>query len=222
MAKIITSLDLWTETDPNSEECAVGAFVDGWKEGVPYRHVKLIKNCNCIIKSNDGRLFASNKHSAIVFSGGGQLRLCVMTAGTDILKMEERAMAEPFQGRVLQDILKHNGVTRSVVDLGEKPVNNGIKKNIDIASCDRISLLKCFLNGSFTEDDTGIGSGLTRRYIYLPQASMEYSLRTDTDWFMIGHRGAFISDDGQSAIPIQKYGSITRKNLEPFIEQIEQ
>lgn len=219
MAKIITSLDLWTETDPNSEEAAVGAFIDGWAGGVPYSHVKIIQNCNCIIKSNDNRLFASNKYNAIVFSGGGQLRLFVMTEGTDVLKMEERALSEQIEGRDLQALLKHNGVTRSVVDLGQKPIKNGVKKNIDIASCDRVSLLKCFLSGSFTEDKTGIGSGLSRSYTFLPDATMEFSLRTDDDWFIIGHHGAFISEDGQSAIPIQKYGSISKKDLESFIEQ---
>lgn len=142
-----------------------------------------------------------------------------MSHGTDVIKMEDRAMSEQFEGRELRELLKYHGVTREVIDLKEKPIFNDVKKDIDIASCDRVPLLRCFLNGSFTEDDTGIGSGLALNYSFLPEATMDFSLRTDTDWFMIMHQSAFVSEDGQTAIPIQKHGSITRKDLEEFIEQ---
>ena len=65
---IIRTIDLWTEQNPNHIECFSGAFVDGFEnENVPFNSYKIVRNCNCIITSNQDNLNISNKHNAIIF-----------------------------------------------------------------------------------------------------------------------------------------------------------
>ncbi len=213
--KSIKTCNLWTETTPNSD-CAKGAFIDGWQSGVPYEKFKIILNCNCIIKSNTPMVQARNKHAAIVFYGQSGLRLCVLEKGTDLRKAINDALKSKVDGTPLHEILKSHGVRKKVVDLAETPIAGDIRNTTDIGSCDRPALLKSMLSGSWGEENIGIGIGEYKKYIFLPGFGLMYSLVTDTESFLIEHRGTFHAVDGSQTIPIQIHGSIKKEDIEEF------
>jgi len=202
----IKTIDLWTEQYTNHYECFNGAFVDGFEQGgLPYTSYKIIKNCNCII-NNSANLPIGNKHQAIVFYKKNiPVRLIVLGKDTNIDELLINAMNQKVGDNVLGKLLKKYNVTSTEVDLNEKPVFNeyNLVKEIDTGSCDRLSLLKTMLSGSYTEDDTVFGHYDSDRYFYIKNLTVSYKLKTDNEYFEINHNGGFINDLKSSVIILQ-------------------
>lgn len=98
--KEINSIDLWTEQGTNHIDCFCGAFIDGFDgDNIPFDSYKVVKNCNCVIYTNDPKININNKHNAIVFYRSGEpVRLVVINRGTDVDKCIDTALAQPFNG----------------------------------------------------------------------------------------------------------------------------
>lgn len=93
----------------------------------------------------------------------------------------------------------------------EQPIYNNIdnKKEIDVGSCDRWKLLYNMLKGSYTEDDTPYGNFQSDTYEFVPNITIKYELKTDTDDFNIEHNCAFINEIKTRIIPIQGNSRLT-------------
>ena len=71
-----------------SKSYCSGAFVDGFENGnIPFNSYKILRNCNCIITSNQDNLNISNKQNSIIFyKDDVPVRLMVINKETDIDK----------------------------------------------------------------------------------------------------------------------------------------
>lgn len=90
--------------------------------------------------------------------------------------------------------------------MNEPPIinSNGTNAEIDSGSCDRISLLRCMLEGSYTESDTNFGKDNPNSdFEYSPNLGVIYILKTDEECFAIQHSTAFINKDKTRVIPLQ-------------------
>ena len=120
------TIDLWTEPFDNYYDCFSGAFVDGFENGnIPFDSYKVIRNCNCIIKTNIPALNITNKHNAIVFyKDGVPVRLLVANRATDVDKCIEVALSQQYNNHVLSNVFETLGINRIDVDLKQKPLYN--------------------------------------------------------------------------------------------------
>ena len=84
----IKTIDLWTEQYKNHYECFNGAFVDGFEDDIqPFDEYKIVKNCNCLITTNNETINISNKHNAIIYYKNKKtVRLLVINEDTEIEK----------------------------------------------------------------------------------------------------------------------------------------
>ncbi len=203
----IKTIDLWTEQHINHYECFNGAFIDGFENGgLPYDEYKIVKNCNCLI-SNNNNIAIGNKHHAIVFYKGDKpVRLLVICRDTDITNLLSNALNQKVNNEVLYKILNKNKVKSHEIDLKERPIFNefNLMQEIDTGSCDRLSLLKTMLSGSYTEDATAFGHYDSDRYFYIKNLDVKYYLKTDNEIFDIQHDGGFINDIKTRIIILQK------------------
>lgn len=210
---IIKTIDLWTEQFKNHYECFNGAFVDGFEgDRIPFNKYKIIKNCNCIITTNIKDINISNKHNAIVFYDNNKpVRLMVINKDTEINKCITTAMKQNFNAVELKDIYEEENIEESFVDLNEQAIlNNADKtKEIDVGSCDRWKLLYNMLKGSYTEDDTHYGNFQSDKYEFIPNITIKYELKTDTENFIIEHNCAFMNEIKTRIIPIQENSRLT-------------
>ena len=104
--KIIRTIDLWTEQNPKHIECVSGAFVDEFENGnIPFNSYKILRNCNCIITSNQDNLNISNKQNSIIFyKDDVPVRLMVINKETDIDKCINEALNQSFNNTTLRDV----------------------------------------------------------------------------------------------------------------------
>lgn len=176
---IIRTIDLWTEQNPNHIECFSGAFVDGFENGnMPFNSYKIVRNCNCIITSNQDNLNISNKHNSIIFyKDNVPVRLMVINKETNIDKCINEALSQSFNNSTLREIYTFHSITATDINLNEQAIHNSSDKSkeIDVGSCDRPSLLECMLEGSYTQSDTDYGkSNSDNSYSFIPNLSIEY------------------------------------------------
>lgn len=205
---IIRTIDLWTEQNPNHIECFSGAFVDGFEnDNIPFDNYKIVRNCNCVITSNQSNLNISNKHNAIVFyKDNVPVRLMVINKETNIDKCINEALNQTFNDSTLKDIFNIHKIKRTEINLNQPSIHNNLDKSkeIDVGSCDRPSLLECMLEGSYTQSDTNYGKGNSdNSYSFNSNISIEYKLITDTECFKIEHHCAFINENMTRIIPLQ-------------------
>lgn len=215
---IIRTIDLWTEQNPNHIECFSGAFVDGVENGsIPFNSYKIVRNCNCIITSNQDNLNISNKQNSIIFyKDDVPVRLMVINKETDIDKCIKEALNQSFNNSTLKEIYALHSITANDINLNEQSIyNNSDKsKEIDVGSCDRPSLLECMLEGSYTQSDTDYGkSNSDNSYTFIPNLSIEYKLITDTECFKIEHHCAFINENMTRIIPLQDNSALNIKKI---------
>lgn len=215
---IIRTIDLWTEQNPNHIECFSGAFVDGVENGsIPFNSYKIVRNCNCIITSNQDNLNISNKHNSIIFYKDDiPIILMVINKETDIDKCINEALNQSFNNSTLKEIYALHSITANDINLNEQSIyNNSDKsKEIDVGSCDRPSLLECMLEGSYTQSDTDYGkSNSDNSYTFIPNLSIEYKLITDTECFKIEHHCAFINENMTRIIPLQDNSALNIKKI---------
>lgn len=205
--KIIKTIDLWTEQHSNHYDCFNGAFSDGFNNGkLPYDSYKIIKNCNCLI-SNNKNIPIGNKHNAIIFYlDNSPVRLLVSDINTDLEKCVNNALNQQIGKVTIQDIINNNQIKCSKIDLKEKPKLNNFNGNteIDVGSCDRLSLLKNMLSGSYTDDISVYGHFDSTKYFFDKSVIVEYKLKTDNENFEIQHECAFFNDIKTRVIIIQK------------------
>ena len=210
---IIRTIDLWTEQNPNHIECFSGAFVDGFENGnIPFNSYKILRNCNCIITSNQDNLNISNKQNSIIFyKDDVPVRLMVINKETDIDKCINEALNQSFNNLTLKEIYTLHSITATDINLNEQAIHNSSDKSkeIDVCSCDRPSLLECMLEGSYTQSDTCYGkSNGDNSYTFIPNFFIEYKLITDTEYFKIEHHCAFINENMTRIIPLQDNSSL--------------
>ena len=210
----IKTIDLWTEQYENHYECFNGAFIDGFDNGnIPFDTYKIIKNCNCIIDTNNDALNIRNKHNAIIFYKGNKpVRLLVINKDTNIECCINNALNQKCEDTNLSNLFIKNNITSFTIDMQESPIiNNAISsKEIDVGSCDRWSLLYNMLKGSYTEDNTTYGNYSNYKYVFIPYIDIKYKLVTDNEIFEIEHNCAFINEIKTRIIPIQSNSSLTR------------
>ena len=210
---IIRTIDLWTEQNPNHIECFSGAFVDGFENGnIPFNSYKILRNCNCIITSNQDNLNISNKQNSIIFyKDDVPVRLMVINKETDIDKCINEALNQSFNNSTLKEIYTLHSITANDINLNKQSIYNSSDKSkeIDVGSCDRPSLLECMLEGSYTQSDTDYGkSNSDNSYTFIPNLFIEYKLITDTEYFKIKHHCAFINENMTRIIPLQDNSSL--------------
>lgn len=210
---IVNTIDLWTEQHQNHYECFNGAFVDGFENNkVPFDRYKIVKNCNCIITTNNLLINISNKHNSIVFYKNNiPIRLMVINKDTEIEKCINIALGQSFENKELNELYKQLNITFYSIDMKEKPLynNSDTTKEIDVGSCDRWKLLYNMLKGSYTEDNTSYGNYQTDKYEFVPNIIIKYELTTDTENFIIEHKCAFINELKTRIIPIQENSKLT-------------
>lgn len=221
--KTISTTDVWTEQHANHYDCFNGAFVDGIEGNVlPYDKYKVVKNCNCTITSNMPSLSIGNKHNAIIFYDKGEVvRLVVADEKTDIEECIKRALSQPIGHITIGDILKFRKVQRELVDLKEKPIYNehNSKDEADVGSCDRLPLLKCMLEGSYTESETGLGNHTENNFSFNENVKIRYALFTNEEVFNISHTGAFLNSDKTRAIILQENSSLSLEDVYKLLPQ---
>lgn len=210
---LVRTIDLWTEQNPNHMECFSGAFVDGFENGnIPFDRYKIVRNCNCIISSNQNNLNISNKHNAIIFyKENVPVRLMVINKETDIDKCVNEALKQSFNNSTLKEIYTTNSITVTDINLNEQAIYNSSNKSkeIDVGSCDRPSLLESMLEGSYTQSNTNYGKeNSDSSYSFIPNISIEYKLITDTECFKIEHHCAFLNQNMTRIIPLQDNSSL--------------
>lgn len=205
--KKVDTIDLWTEQHPNHYECFNGAFIDGFENGnLPFDSYKVIKNCNCII-SNNSDIPIGNKHHAVVFYKNKiPVRLMVICKDTKVDSLLNNALNQKSGNKLLCKIFDDQKIKSTEINLNEKPIFNEYNsdKEIDTGSCDRFSLLKSMLSGSYTEDNTNFGHYDSDRYFYVKNLIVTYYLKTDTEIFDIAHEGGFLNDLKTRIIILQK------------------
>lgn len=210
---IVNTIDLWTEQHKNHYECFNGAFVDGFENNkVAFDRYKIVKNCNCIITTNNELINISNKHNSIVFYKNNiPIRLMVINKDTEIEKCINIALGQCFDNKELNELYKQLNITSYSIDMKEDPLynNSNITKEIDVGSCDRWKLLYNMLKGSYTEDNTSYGNYQTDKYEFVPNIIIKYELTTDTENFIIEHKCAFINELKTRIIPIQENSKLT-------------
>lgn len=210
----IKTIDLWTEQYENHYECFNGAFIDGFDNGnIPFNTYKIIKNCNCIISTNNNEINIRNKHNAIIFyKENNPVRLLVINKDTNIESCINNALNQRFDDTNLSNLFIKNNITSFTIDMQESPIINNATsaKEIDVGSCDRWSLLYNMLKGSYTEDNTTYGNYSNDNYVFIPYIDIKYKLITDNEIFEIEHNCAFINEIKTRIIPIQANSSLTR------------
>ena len=215
---IIKTTDVWTERYPNHYECLNGAFIDGIIcDSIPFDKYKIVLNCNCIISSNNSEIIVGNKHNAVIFYKNNKVvRLAVLTNKTNVLSCLENTLNQKYENIKLKDLFANKNIKQEIIDMKEKPIfnqHNNIQE-MDIGSCDRVSLLNCMLNGDYTESKTTFGNYDCNEYDFCPNIEITYVLKTDKEKFEIHHKGAFLNKTKTRAIIIQSQGSIRLAVLE--------
>lgn len=211
--EIIKTIDLWTEQYKNHYECFNGAFVDGFKDdNQPFDEYKIVKNCNCLITTDNENINISNKHNAIIYYKNRKpVRLLVINEDTEIEKCINIALEQYYKNKKLQDLYNSFNIKRNIIDMKEDPIYNSADKTreIDVGSCDRWKLLYNMLKGSYTESNTVYGNFQSDKYEFVPNLFIKYELKTDIEKFEIVHECAFINTIGTRLIPIQENSKIT-------------
>lgn len=211
--EIIKTIDLWTEQSDNHYECFNGAFVDGFsKNEIAFDEYKIVKNCNCIITTNNEKLNIRNKHNAIVFYKNLKpIRLMVINKETNIEKSIEIALNQFFEDGILNDVYNKFNIKSTIIDMNQTPIynNSDSAKEIDVGSCDRWNLLYNMLKGTYTESDTVYGNFQNTNYEFIPNIKIKYELVTEKEKFEINHKCAFINELENRIIPIQENSPLT-------------
>ena len=111
-------------------------------------------------------------------------------------------------------------VKYKIVDLNQIPKFNSFngRKEMDVGSCDRMSLLNCMLNGDYTESETSFGNYDCNEYKFNEDIEITYKLKTDCEIFDIHHKGVFINTTRTKAIIIQSQGNILLSDLNNSLE----
>jgi hypothetical protein len=152
-------------------------------------------------------LAIGNKHHAIIYYKDSKpVRLIVCCHDTDVDKLIENATQQKIGNKTLSQIFEQHNIKKTEIDLSEKPVFNEFNScpEIDTGSCDRFSLMKSMLSGSYTEDDTKFGHFDSTTYFYIQDLSVTYNLSTDRESFEIDHEGGFLNDLKTRIIILQK------------------
>ena len=211
---IIKTIDLWTEYPKNPYEVINGAFVDGFSDGkIPFDSYKLVKNCNCIIETNNENINITNKHHAIIwYKDGVAVRLLVIGLEIDIDKCIDIALSQSFKDGIVRDLYDKYNIKMHTVDMKEEPIYNKSDrtKEIDVGSCDRWNLLYSMLKGSYTEDKTTYGNYDSDKYEFIPDLYIRYYLKTDEEILEIIHKCGFINNIRTRLIPIQEESLLTK------------
>jgi len=214
--KMIKSIDLWTEQYTDHHECFKGAFIDGFENNnIPFDEYKIIKNCNCLISCSNNDIHIRNKHNAIIFyDNHNPVRLMVINKNTDIEKCISVALNQDFNGKKLLDLYETKKIKSYIVDLKEESLftRSDAEEEIDVASCDRWSLLYNMLDGSYTEDNISFGNYENNRYEFIPNLKIVYNLKTNSEEFEIEHKYAFINETKTRIIPIQANSELIKDN----------
>lgn len=212
--KIIKSIDLWTEQHRDQFELFNGCFSDGWGDNIPFNKYTIVKNCNCIIESNDDNLIIGNKHNAIIFyKNNTPVRLLVAFKDTNFDFLITNALNQKIQGKTCVELFKINNVKSETIDLKEKPIYN--KHNltgcaeIDVGSCDRDELLEQMLKGNYTEEDSKYGHYDNTVYSYNDSLKVSYNLTIGDLKFQINHEGSFTNETNTRIIILQRDSEIS-------------
>ena len=133
-------------------------------------------------------------------------------------------MEQRLNGKVLNEYLSQNNVKGKTVNLNEQHVFNefnlGEHKELDVCSCDRLSLLKSMLKGSFTENGTCFGNLQDNDYSFNFNVEVNYKLETDCESFSIMHKGAFINKSNTRIIIIQNDSTLGSKDIKNFLNSL--
>lgn len=221
---IIKTIDLWTEQLDNHLECFNGAFVDGFENGnIPFDSYKVIKNCNCIITSNQDNINIRNKHNAIIFYKNNKpVRLMVINQNTDVDECIATALNQTLDNSTLNELYTSFNITRTDIDLKQQPIDNDStsEKEIDVGSCDRPNLLASMLEGSYTQSDTDYGkSNSDSDYQFVSDIFIQYQLMTDNECFDIEHHCAFINETMTRIIPLQDNSLLNIESIKQKYQQ---
>ena len=207
---IIKTIDLWTEKCDNHYECFNGAFIDWFENNKkPFDKYKIVKNCNCIIETNN-EFNINNKHNAIVFYKNKQpIRLMVINKDTNIEKCINVALNEEFEDKALKERYEILSIKSELIDLWESPIVKEYDKEIDVASCDRWSLLYSMLKWNYTEYDSKYGNYETNKYYFIPKLDIRFDLKINDEIYSIQHKCGFINMLKTRIIPIQENSKLT-------------
>ena len=216
--KVIRTIDLWTEQLENHLDCFTGAFVDGFESGdIPFDTYKVVRNCNCLISTNQTDLNISNKHNAIIFyKNETPVRLMVINKETDLDRCIWEALNQAFYGQPLSNIYAMYGIKRVDVDLKQPPIINesNHEKEMDVGSCDRPSLLNSMLAGSYTESDTDLGkTNIDSNFTFDPGVNIQYELVVGDECFAISHHCAFVNETMTRIIPLQDNSALNIEEI---------
>ena len=99
-------------------------------------------------------------------------------------------MNQLFNGHKLKDIYELYNIKRTNYNLNEKAIINecNFKKEIDVGSCDRPSLLNTMLEGGYTENDTNYGKKRNAlNYSFITNINIQYKLVINDECFIIQH-----------------------------------
>lgn len=207
---IIKTIDLRTEKCDNHYECFNGAFIDWFENSKkPFDKYRIIKNCNCIIETNN-EFNVNNKHNAIVFYKKEQpVRLMVINRNTNIEKCIDVALNEEFEDKALKEKYEILNIKSELIDLWETPIIKEYSKEIDVASCDRWSLLYSMLKWNYTEYDSKYGNYETNKYYFIPKLDIKFNLKINNEIYSIYHKCGFINMLKTRIIPIQENSKLT-------------
>ena len=222
--KVIRTIDLWTEQLENHLDCFTGAFVDGFESGdIPFDTYKVVRNCNCVISTNQPGLNISNKHNAIIFYKNEiPVRLMVINSETDLDRCISEALNQDFKGQPLSNIYAKHGIKRIDADLKQPHIINDSnhEKEMDVGSCDRPSLLNSMLAGSYTESDTDLGkTNADSNFTFVPDVNIQYVLVVEDECFVISHHCAFVNETMTRVIPLQDNSAL---NIEEISKEYRQ
>lgn len=222
MNKII-STDIWTEQHRNHFELINGCFSDGFLANeVVFDKYKIVKNCNCIIKSTKNALPIGNKHNAIVFYKNNKVvRLALLCKDTNLDFCIKNALNQKINNIKLIDIFRKKNIINEAVDLGEEPIFNsynlGGEPEVDVGSCDRMELLESMLKGNYTEEESQYGNYDNIDYIYDAQTCVTIKLKTNDEVFDISHKGLFINATKTRVIILQENSEINFEEINGVI-----
>lgn len=184
--KVYKTIDLWTGRDYATLECITDAFLDGVTTyACPYRHYKVVRNCNCLINCNDARIITRHKHHAIVFYNQKDqpIRLVVINAPKldEYLNLVPQITVSEAPEICLSKIFEEFNVTHTDVNLYEAPIKDRKTKHkeTDLWSVDRYKVLQQAISENF----------ISTPFFYTPNIKITYALITDTEHFLIKHAG---------------------------------
>ena len=132
-----------------------------------------------------------------------------MNKDTNIEKCIDVALNEEFENKALKERYEVLNIKSELIDLWEAPIIKKYNKEIDVASCDRRSLLYSMLKWNYTEYDSKYGNYETNKYYFIPKLDIKFDLKINDEIYSIQHKCGFINMLKTRIIPIQENSKLT-------------